>query len=218
MDAVILKGTADGFELRLNAAAGFADIVAQLNALLGRLYQDTPEGNVNFTVETGNRLFDEDQRQQLDAIFDQYTRFAVRMVSSNVVAASTVAARVAAAKTHFAGGIVRSGQVLTYNGDVVFAGTLHPGGQVRASGSVYILGDAHGIVHAGFPDNSHAVVAGDLSGLTQVRVADAVEIVEPDTYSEPAVCYMTDQHLLAHDKLAELKQIRPQIFDQQEEA
>jgi septum site-determining protein MinC len=218
MDAVILKGTADGFGLRLNADAAVADIIEQLDALLGRLYKDTPEGNVNFTVETGNRLFDETQRRQLDDVFDQYPRFAVRMVSSGVVAASTVDARIAAAKTHFAGGMVRSGQVLTFSGDVVFAGTLHQGGQVRASGSIYVLGEAHGIVHAGFPENSSAVVAGNLGDLTQVRIADAVEIVEEGAYAEPAVCFMTDQHLLAHDKLAALKQIRPQIFDQTEEA
>lgn len=218
MDAVILKGTADGFGLRLNADAAVTEIIAQLDALLGRLYKDTPEGSVNFTVDTGNRLFDEQQRQQLDQVFAQYPRFAVRMVSSSVVASSTVDARIAAAKTHFAGGIVRSGQALTFNGDVVFAGVLHPGGQVRASGSVFILGAANGVVHAGFPDNSNAVVAGNLGGLTQVRIADAVEIVEPETYAQPAVCFMTDQHLLAHDELAKLRDIRPQIFDQTEEA
>jgi septum site-determining protein MinC len=217
MDAVILKGTADGFGLRLNADAAVADILEQLNGLLGRLYKDTPEGNVNFTVETGNRLWAKDQREALDKVFDQYPRFAIRMVSSGVVAAETVDARVAAAKTHFAGGIVRSGQVLTFNGDVVFAGTLHPGGQVRASGSVYILGEALGIVHAGFPDNGHAVVAGNLAKLTQVRIADAVEIVDSANYPEASVCFINDQHLLAHDKLAALRQLRPQIFDQMEE-
>lgn len=217
MDAVILKGTADGFGLRLNADASIAEIMTQLDSLLGRLYQDTPEGNVNFTVETGMRLLSDEARHELDRVFGQYPRFAMRMISADVVASSTMTAKVQAAKTHFAGGVVRSGQVLTFAGDVVFAGTLHQGGQVRASGSVYLLGAAHGIVHAGFPDNSHAVVAGDVHNLTQVRIADAVEIVEADEYSEPAVCYMSDQHLLTHDKLAVLSTLRPQIFDQMEE-
>jgi hypothetical protein len=72
MDAVILKGRADGFELSLDAAAAFTDVCARLQALLNHLYKDTPSGNVNFVIETGRRLLTAEQRGAIEAIFAEY--------------------------------------------------------------------------------------------------------------------------------------------------
>ena len=213
MDAVILKGRADGFELKLNTAASFTEIKEQLDKLLTHLHEETPTDTVGFVVETGMRLFSDEQRQELEGVFDKFPRFTIRLMRSDVVESSTVAAKVARARTSFAGGIVRSGQVLSFPGDVVFTGELHMGGTIRAAGSVYVMGNAEGVVHAGYPENSYAVVAGRLTKLTQVRIADAVDVVEDENYPEAAVGYINDQHLLVHTELSKLQDVRPQIFE-----
>jgi septum site-determining protein MinC len=218
MDAVILKGRADGFELSLDAAAAFTDVCARLQALLNHLYKDTPSGNVNFVIETGRRLLTAGQRGAIEAIFAEYPRFAIRLLHSDVVDADTVALRVAKARTTFAGGVIRSGQTLSVPGDVVFTGILHKGGAIRAGGSVFVMGSAEGVVHAGFPQNAYAVAAGHLAQLTQVRIADAVEIVADENYGSDSLCYMSDEHLLVHTTIDQLQAVRPQIFERMEES
>lgn len=218
MDAVILKGRADGFELSLDAAAAFTDVCARLQALLNHLYKDTPSGNVNFVIETGRRLLTAEQRGAIEAIFAEYPRFAIRLLHSDVVDADTVALRIAKARTTFAGGVIRSGQTLSVPGDVVFTGILHKGGAIRAGGSVFVMGSAEGVVHAGFPQNAYAVAAGYLAQLTQVRIADAVEIVADENYGSDSLCYMSDEHLLVHTTIDQLQAVRPQIFERMEES
>ena len=218
MDAVILKGRADGFELSLDAAAAFTDVCARLQALLNHLYKDTPSGNVNFVIETGRRLLTAEQRGAIETIFAEYPRFAIRLLHSDVVDADTVALRVAKARTTFAGGVIRSGQTLSVPGDVVFTGVLHKGGAIRAGGSVFVMGSAEGVVHAGFPQNAYAVAAGHLAQLTQVRIADAVEIVADENYGSDSLCYMSDEHLLVHTTIDQLQAVRPQIFERMEES
>ncbi|KRM87916.1 septum site-determining protein MinC [Lacticaseibacillus thailandensis] len=217
MDAVVLKASSEGFTLRLDENASFDAIVAQLHDLIAHLYAETPEGNVSFTVTTGNRLLTEDQRQQLDHVFDDYPRFAVSALTADVIDAQVAAAKVAAARTHFAGGVVRSGQDLHYEGDVVFTGVLHPGASIKATGSVYLLGQAEGVVHAGFPDNARAVVVGDMSHLAQVRLADAVAIIDEEHPATADCCYMDDAHMLNFVPSVQLQQLRPWIFDQVED-
>ena len=218
MDAVILKGRADGFELSLDAAAAFTDVCTRLEALLSHLYKDTPSGNVNFVIETGRRLLTQEQRAAIEAIFAEYPRFSIRLLHSDVVDADTVVLRVAKARTTFAGGIIRSGQTLAVPGDLVFTGVLHKGGAIRAGGSVFVMGNAEGVVHAGYPQNAYAVAAGHLAQLTQVRIADAVEIVADEDYGDDSLCYMSDEHLLVHTTIDQLQAVRPQIFERMEES
>lgn len=218
MDAVILKGRADGFELQLQAAADFEAVLTALDALLSHLYEDTPTGNVDFIVESGKRLLTTEQRQSIEAAFARYPRFSIRMVHSEVVEAASVAAKVAKAKTTFIGGVIRSGQVVSASGDVVFTGDLHKGGKVQAGGSVFVMGQAEGIVHAGYPQHDYAVVAGRVKHLQQIRIAESVEVVADEDYTEASVCYMNDQHLLAHKPLTALQDLRPQLFEQMEES
>lgn len=217
MDAVVLKASSDGFTLRLDEDSSFEAILAQLTDLIAHLYAETPEGNVSFTVTTGNRLLTEDQRQHLAAVFDDYPRFAVSALTADVVDAQVAAAKVAAARTHFAGGVVRSGQDLRYEGDVVFTGVLHPGASIKATGSIFLLGHAEGVVHAGFPDNARAVVVGDMTGVEQVRLADAVAIIDDEHPAAGDLCYMDDAHMLNFAPSVQLRQLRPWIFDQVED-
>ena len=46
-------------------------------------------------------------------------------------------------------GIVRSGQVVKAEGDLVVIGDVNPNGRVVAAGSIYVLGRLKGIAHAG---------------------------------------------------------------------
>src|SRR5690606_9223855 len=46
-------------------------------------------------------------------------------------------------------GIVRSGQTMHHDGDLLLVGDVNPGGTVTATGHVLVLGSLRGMAHAG---------------------------------------------------------------------
>ncbi|MCX7796533.1 MAG: septum site-determining protein MinC [bacterium] len=69
---------------------------------------------------------------------------------------------------------LRSGQSISYNGDIVIIGDVNAGAEVIAEGSIIVLGSLRGLAHAGaMGDRSAIVYALDLSPL-QIRIADII--------------------------------------------
>lgn len=76
--------------------------------------------------------------------------------------------------TKFYKGTVRSGQLISFDGNVVIIGDVNPGGVVEATGNVVVMGSLKGIVHAGADGNKSAVIAAlDLQPM-QLRIADII--------------------------------------------
>ena len=65
MQAAVLKGYKDGYELILRDNADFDKILVELKDLFRKLQLDTieEEKQVSFTVNSGNRLLDANQKQ-----------------------------------------------------------------------------------------------------------------------------------------------------------
>ena len=69
---------------------------------------------------------------------------------------------------------LRSGQSVSYNGDVVIVGDVNAGAEVIAEGDIIVLGSLRGLAHAGAMGNRSAIVyALDLSPV-QIRIADVI--------------------------------------------
>ncbi|MDF2523087.1 MAG: septum site-determining protein MinC [Clostridiales bacterium] len=76
--------------------------------------------------------------------------------------------------TKFYRGTVRSGQLVSYDGNLVVIGDVNPGGEVVAAGNVIVMGSLRGIVHAGVDGNKEAIVAALSLQPTQLRIADVI--------------------------------------------
>lgn len=76
--------------------------------------------------------------------------------------------------TRFYKGTVRSGQLVSYEGNIVIIGDVNPGGEVIAAGNVVVMGALRGMVHAGADGNKEAVVAALSLQPTQLRIADVI--------------------------------------------
>lgn len=76
--------------------------------------------------------------------------------------------------TKFYKGTVRSGQLISYDGNVVVIGDVNPGGVVEATGNIVIAGSLRGVVHAGSDGNKEAVVVAFNLQPTQLRIADVI--------------------------------------------
>lgn len=77
-------------------------------------------------------------------------------------------------------GTVRSGQLVSFEGNLVIIGDVNPGGEVIATGNVIVMGSLRGMVHAGADGNKDAVVAALNLQPTQLRIADVITR-PPDT-------------------------------------
>lgn len=69
---------------------------------------------------------------------------------------------------------VRSGQRISYNGNVVILGDVNPGAEVAASGDVVVMGALRGVVHAGATGDEGAVVLALRLRPTQLRIGNVI--------------------------------------------
>ena len=76
--------------------------------------------------------------------------------------------------TKYYRGTLRSGRLLSYDGNVVIIGDVNPGAEVEATGNIIVLGNVRGIVHAGADGNKEATVIALNFAPTQLRIADII--------------------------------------------
>lgn len=82
--------------------------------------------------------------------------------------------------TKFYKGTVRSGRLISFEGNLVVIGDVNPGGEVIATGNVVVMGAIRGMVHAGADGNKAAIIAALSLQPTQLRIADVITR-PPDT-------------------------------------
>lgn len=99
--------------------------------------------------------------------------------------------------TRFYRGTVRSGQLISSEGNLVIIGDVNPGGEIIATGNIVIMGSLRGMVHAGADGNKEAVVAALSLQPTQLRIADVITR-PPDTMETkqgliPEIAFVKDE-------------------------
>nr|SFZ87864.1 Septum site-determining protein MinC [Loigolactobacillus rennini] len=223
MQYVVLKGHQGGYQLTLKQNAAFSAIIGELKTLFKKLSQEQINGEkaaVGFNIDTQNRLLSVTEKQQVQALIEQYPQFQVERITADVISKTTAQTLKEQENIHLNRMVIRSGQEVKISGDVLFIGTVHPGGILRATGSIYSIGRIEGIVHAGFPASNTAIVVGDLSRASQVRIADSVDILadSKQKFTPRSVTYINDLHLLDYGELDQLKTIRPKLYNQIGEA
>lgn len=66
---------------------------------------------------------------------------------------------------------LRSGQSVSFNGNIVIVGDVNPGAEVVAIGNVVVMGYLRGVVHAGAGGDENAAVYAYCLQPTQLRIA-----------------------------------------------
>lgn len=72
--------------------------------------------------------------------------------------------------TRFIRSTLRSGQKMSFEGNVVILGDVNPGAEVEAGGNIVVMGVLRGIARAGMPDNHKAVIAAVVLEPTQLWI------------------------------------------------
>lgn len=90
-------------------------------------------------------------------------------------------------KTKFIQGTIRSGQNISYDGNIVILGDVNPGAQITAFGNIMVMGTLRGVAHAGANGNKDACVAAFHLDPTQLRISDVITRAPDGNYEKPRV-------------------------------
>lgn len=218
-DAAVLKGTKDGYEIILDENAYVQDIYSSLRKLLDNLKTQTASTDpqtIAFDIYTGMRLWPAEDRSEIEKIFSDYELFSVHKITADVITKAESNRILEQSSVHIVDRVIRNGQEVHIEGDVLFLGTVHEGGKLLVTGNIFVLGNVEGIIQAGAPDFEDKMIIGDVHSAQQVRIGEQFEILADSKHQMDSrtVVYVNDLHVLDYGRVEDLKQINPKFYNQ----
>lgn len=177
---VTIKGTKEGLVFMLDDRCSYELLINELKEKLSSKHYQLSDGpNLLVKVESGYRYLQQEQKEEIEAIITNGRNLAIDEFHSNVLSLEEAYTIQRKNQTITLTSIVRSGQVIEADGDIVLIGDVNPGGRLRASGSIYIMGALRGIAHAGVNGDQTAVISASVLDPSQLRIADKVKVFDP---------------------------------------
>jgi len=210
---VAIKGTKNGLVLRLDDKCAYSDLLAELR---NKVAEDGLEGIAEVRIDTGNRYCDEDELKEIMNIIHDSPNLRVSRIQSDVITVEDCNKRILEKQSETYIGIVRSGQVVKADGDLVVIGDVNPNGRIVAGGSIYVLGRLKGIAHAGSNGNAQSVIAASWLEATHLMIADKIQLMTDELtilseQPEMECAYLHPNGFIAIDRLQELRILRPEL-------
>ena len=218
MQAAVLRGTQDGYDLVIKQSASLDQVMVDLKTLLENLKADAqaPTERVSLDVLTEDRILTPEEKHRIEQLVGQYPRFEIHKITANVMTIADALQLKERENVHLLSKVIRNGQDVQMQGDVLFLGTIHEGGKLCTTGNIFSMGNVTGILQAGYPDDESKLVMGNLQTAQQVRIAEPVDIVEQGELaaSQQTFAYVNDLHVLSYGNLNQLKKINPKLYNQ----
>lgn len=210
---VTIKGTKDGLVLRLDDKCAYSDMLAELR---NKVSENSLDGLAEVKIHIGNRYCNEEELKEIMNVVHESPHLRVSKIQSEVISIEESNRKILENQSETFIGIVRSGQVVKADGDLVVIGDVNPNGRVVAAGSIYILGRLKGIAHAGANGNEEAVIAASWLEATHLMIADKMETMTDELtvlseQPEMECAYIHSNGFIAIDRLQELRILRPNL-------
>ncbi len=212
---VTVKGTKDGLVFFIDEYTSLDDILAYLSVLLeGENARIFSGPNVGVVVDYGCRQLSHSDVCKLLNPFLLKENFVLKEWGPR-----THARRALFMNRHDSSGqsifrgTVRAGQQLLFEGDVVVIGDVNPGGEIQATGDIFVFGRLCGTAHAGIHGNHHAIVAATEFVPMQLRIASVVsrapEVAGRALHTFMEFAYLNEGNM-AVDKMKYYSSVRQQ--------
>ncbi|MBD8069350.1 septum site-determining protein MinC [Bacillus sp. PS06] len=214
---VTIKGTKDGLTLHLDDQCSFRELVAELTDKLALNHsqgEDSPLLAVRLKI--GNRYLTKVQEEELRTIIRSKKHLIVDSIEGNVITKAEALALKQKNEIVSVAKIIRSGQVLKVEGDLLLIGDVNPGGTVIAEGNIFVLGALRGIAHAGYDGNNEAVIAASMMKPSQLRISNIMNRA-PDSsqkeveQNEMECAYIDENETIVIERLQQLIHLRPNL-------
>lgn len=206
---VTIKGIRDGLVFILHDECSLEEILEDLEEKVNGTHRQLLAGPIiKVTIQTGGRKFSAEQEAKVRKKLSSHGNLIIQEFQSAWDAMMQLPKP--SQRVHY--GTVRSGQVIEHDGDVVVIGDINPGGQVLATGDIFVMGTLRGMAHAGCKGNEEAVIAAVFFQPSQLRIHDVISRA-PDTgetqplETEMEFAYLRERQM-AVDKLSHLYSIR----------
>lgn len=201
-DEIKLKGTKDGVEVYLDTRVDAEELIQDLDAFLAEKQDFFAGTKIDVFRIIGNH-FSEEQKQKLASVaqarvacgtidfmsmddfrshrFDEKKNAprSRRRAASAVQEAQPSESGKAAHKfkdvpTRYVEGTIRSGDSVSFDGNIVVLGDVNAGAEIQASGSVFVLGTLRGTAHAGCQGDENAFIYALCMIPLQIRIAHII--------------------------------------------
>lgn len=173
-EVVSMRGTKEGLVFYLDDEASFDAVFSGLEKLFEENIKNLKSDGASVILEVGYRYLKEEQRQALTNLIEEKYELTIDKIQSNVISKESLLLKYNQTQLKIHSRMVRSGQVLSVEGDLLLIGDVNPGGKVEATGNILIFGEFHGIAHAGLNGNEKSVVMASYMNPTQIRIASYI--------------------------------------------
>ncbi|MCF6096596.1 septum site-determining protein MinC [Thermovorax subterraneus] len=165
---VVIKGTRDGISIILRRRSDFETVK---NTILEKLQKGGDffkGGEARLLVKEGH--ISQEEINQLETMLKEYglklkkdhplytIQFPTPPLPETLILKKTL----------------RSGQRISYGGNVVIIGDVNPGSEVIAKGDILVFGTLRGMAHAGAEGDENSIVAAYRLQPTQLRIAGVI--------------------------------------------
>ncbi len=205
---VRIKGVKDGLLFLLDDSCPFESVIGDLTTKLEKTHQNILTGPIiHVFVKLGKRTVSEEEKEKIREIIGTRGNLLIQSIESE----NDTPQEKAEEPIHLVKSIVRSGQVLHMEGNLLLIGDVNPGGTVSATGDIYVMGSLRGMAHAGMEGNEKAIITASHMKPTQLRIAQIIsrppdEWAIGDTYMEFAYI---NNGVMEIDKVQHMSRIRP---------
>ncbi|RSK28012.1 septum site-determining protein MinC [Bacillus sp. HMF5848] len=213
---VTIKGTKKGITLHLDDTCSFRELIEELDEKLSTTTQGLVQNHqlTQVKVHVGNRFLTDGQAEEIKAIIRGKKQLVVDVIESHVVSKAEALQWKLEGDTTTLCKIVRSGQVVEVEGDLLLIGDVNPGGKVVAKGNIFIIGALKGMAHAGCNGNKEAVIAASLMKPTHLKIEELISR-SPDTMNEEEshmeCAYVNGDNQIVVDRIQLLPHVRPNL-------
>lgn len=171
---ITIKGNQEGLIFYIDDTSSFQDAIDELEKTIANTPSRETDNEVSIIINLGNRYVTDKQQQLLMEIIESDKRFSIERFDSNVISKLAAEEMFEQVEIKSFSRIIRSGQVLEVKGDLLLLGDVNPGGEVRATGSIYVVGKLQGIAHAGINGNKEAVIIASYMEPSQLRISNLI--------------------------------------------
>lgn len=198
---VIFKGTRDGLQIYIDDAVPFEQIKEGLCQRL-RNAGDFFKG-ADMVVQFVGKTLDPGEINELKHIMEAEAQATISVkdppsVSTPITFLETDDL-IIEGPAKFVYNTIRSGQKITYDGNIIVIGDVNAGAEIVAGGNIVVIGSIRGVVHAGAGGNQKAViVAGSMQAL-QLRISSIIARSPDDGpigADQPEIAYISHSEII----------------------
>jgi septum site-determining protein MinC len=198
--------------------ASYRDLIQELKQKLWDSHAQFLQGGplTHVHLHMGTRYLSPEQKEEIKELIESTGNLLVKTMNSDVVLVQEMEQRIEMAKTtkiHV--GLIRSGQVLECDRDILILGDINPGGWVISKGNIFVMGSLKGNAHAGFAGDSSKIIYASTFEPIQLRIADVIRNSfneSKDEQHHSQFAYVMN-HQMSTGRIQELKQLCPEIVE-----